>query len=160
MGRIITPVTITNARQLEFHILCDALVDTGASHMVLPSGWKSKLGDIEHVETVELELADQSPQSGEICGPVKIQIEGFRPIYSEVLFLDMRPAEGRYEPLVGYLVLEQSQAAVDMLGHRLVHVKRLDLKGCDAKGCAIGKWQRDGETSPGIASDPKRVGTD
>ena len=33
-----------------------------------------------------------------------------------------------YDPLVGYLVLEQSQAAVDMLGHRLVRVDKLDLK--------------------------------
>jgi predicted aspartyl protease len=129
MGRIITPVTITNARNQEFKLLCDALVDTGASHMVLPLAWKEKLGDIEHVETIEVELADQSPQTAEICGPVKIQIEGFRPIYSEVLFLDMQPEEGSYEPLVGYIVLEQSQAGVDMVGHRLVHIKRLDLKG-------------------------------
>ena len=28
----------------------------------------------------------------------------------------------------GYIILEQSQAAVDMLGHRLVHVKKSDLK--------------------------------
>jgi hypothetical protein len=29
---------------------------------------------------------------------------------------------------LGYIVLEQCQAAVDMLGHRLVHVKKTDLK--------------------------------
>ena len=40
----------------------------------------------------------------------------------------MEPSDGIYEPLVGYIVLEQSQAAVDMLGHRLVHVKKVDLK--------------------------------
>jgi hypothetical protein len=40
----------------------------------------------------------------------------------------MHPEDGVYEPLVGYIVLELSQAAVDMLGHRLVHVKRFDLK--------------------------------
>jgi hypothetical protein len=40
----------------------------------------------------------------------------------------MEPANGEYEPLIGYLILEQSQAAVDMLGHRLVLVKHLDLK--------------------------------
>jgi len=128
MGRIVTPVSIVNARNAEFKILCDALVDTGASHMVLPLAWKSKLGDIELIETTEVELADQSAQSAEICGPVKIQIEGFRPIYSEVLFIDMKPEEGMYEPLVGYIVLEQCQAGVDMVGHRLVHIKRLDLK--------------------------------
>jgi hypothetical protein len=29
---------------------------------------------------------------------------------------------------IGYVILEQSQAAVDMLGHRLIPVKRMDLK--------------------------------
>ena len=109
-------------------MLCDALVDTGASHMVLPLAWKSKLGDIELIDTTEVELADQSAQTAEIFGPVKIQIEGFRPIYSEVLFIDMKPEEGIYEPLVGYIVLEQCQAGVDMVGNLLVHIKRLDLK--------------------------------
>jgi hypothetical protein len=33
-----------------------------------------------------------------------------------------------YEPLVGYLVLEAIPVAVDMLGHRLVKVRALDLK--------------------------------
>ena len=60
--------------------------------------------------------------------PVKIQLEGFEPVYSEVIFIDMQPADGIYGPLVGYLVLEQSQAAIDMVGHRLIHVKHLDLK--------------------------------
>jgi hypothetical protein len=63
-----------------------------------------------------------------VCGPVRIEIEGFRTIYSEVLFIDMRPTDGVYEPVLGYLPLEQSQAAVDMVGHRLVHARRVDLK--------------------------------
>jgi hypothetical protein len=63
-----------------------------------------------------------------MCVPVQIQLEGFRPIYNEVAFVDMEPEDGVYEPLVGYIVLEQSQAAVDVLGHRLIHVKRMDLK--------------------------------
>lgn len=33
-----------------------------------------------------------------------------------------------YEPLLGYIILEQAQAAVDMLGHRLVPVKYIDMK--------------------------------
>jgi hypothetical protein len=40
----------------------------------------------------------------------------------------MEPADGKYEPLIGCIVLEQSQAAVDMTGDRLVHVKALYLK--------------------------------
>ena len=47
---------------------------------------------------------------------------------NEVAFVEMKPADGEYEPLIGYIVLEQSQAAVDMLGHRLVKIKHMDLK--------------------------------
>jgi hypothetical protein len=80
------------------------------------------------LDAVELDLANQQSVQGTICGPVKIQIEGFRAVYNEVLFVDMDPVDGVYEPLLGYIVLEQSAAAVDMLGHRLIHVKRMDLK--------------------------------
>jgi hypothetical protein len=45
-----------------------------------------------------------------------------------VLFIDLNPEDGIYEPLLGYIVLEQSQAGVDMLGHRLVPIKHMDLK--------------------------------
>lgn len=123
MGRIISPVRIENISDSSRSIRCDALVDTGASHMVLPMAWKERLGELELIETIQLETA-----TGEIWGPVRIQVEGFRHIYNEVLFVEMKPADGIYEPLIGYLVLEQSQAAVDMLGHRLMHAKRMDLK--------------------------------
>lgn len=42
--------------------------------------------------------------------------------------MDMESANGQYEPLIGYVILEQCQAAVDTLGHRLIPVKRMDLK--------------------------------
>jgi hypothetical protein len=59
---------------------------------------------------------------------VTIQIEGFRPIVSEVIFMEMEPRDGRYDPLLGYLALEQSSAAVDMVRHRLVAVRYVDAK--------------------------------
>ena len=96
--------------------------------MILPSAWRDRLGNLEEVRRVRLELATQASAEGIVCGPVRIRIEGFEPVFSEVIFVDMEPENGEFEPLVGYIVLEQSQAAVDMLGHRLIHVKRLDLK--------------------------------
>jgi len=128
MGRIVASVKIENPAAPEKKVRCDALVDTGSSLMVLPLAWRDRLGNLEEVRRVELETATQESVSGVVCGPVRIQIEGFPPIFSEVVFLDMHPENGEYEPLIGYIVLEQSQAAVDTLGHRLVHVKRLDLK--------------------------------
>ena len=126
--RIISSVKIENLADPAKSLRCDALVDTGTSYMILPSAWRDRLGDLDEIETLELQTATQETAKGSICGPVRIQIEGFRPIYNEVCFVDMKPDEGVYEPLIGYIVLEQSQAAVDMLGHRLIHVKRMDLK--------------------------------
>lgn len=126
-GRITAPVTISNGGN---RLRVDALVDTGASHMVLPRAWRGRLGELEELQTVYLETASQRTEPGSVCGPVKLQIEGFRPIFTEVIFIDMEPEDGEYEPLIGYIPLEQSQAAVDMSGHRLVYVKRLDLKSC------------------------------
>jgi len=128
MGRIVTPVTVASLSDPTSSIRCDAFVDTGACYMTLPTAWRDRLGDLEEIARVKVETATQDQIEGLICGPVRIQIEGFRPVYNEVLFVEMHPEDGVYEPLVGYLVLEQSQAAVDMLGHRLIHVKRVDLK--------------------------------
>ena len=108
MGRIVASVKIESFAAPEKGIRCDALVDTGASHMVLPTAWRDRLGDLEEMRRLELETATQTAV--------------------EVVFVDMEPEDGEFEPLIGYLVLEQSQAAVDILGHRLVYVKRLDLK--------------------------------
>ena len=128
MGRIVASITVANLNHPEKSIRCDALVDTGASHLTLPKAWRERLGDLREMAIVDLETATQKTVQGLICAPVEIQIEGFRSIITEVLFMEMEPEEGQYEPLIGYIALEQCQAAVDMLGHRLVHVKHLDLK--------------------------------
>lgn len=128
MGRIVASVKIETVTDPAKGFRCDALVDTGASHLVLPKAWKERLPGLELAGTVEVETATQETVQGEVYGPVKIQIEGFRPIFGEVLFLEMTPEDGSYEPLIGYLVLEHSQAAVDMLGHRLIYVRRVDVK--------------------------------
>lgn len=128
MGRIVSSVTIENIADPSKSIRIDALVDTGSSFLVLPTAWRDRLGELEALDTIDLETATQETVKGEVCGPVRIQIEGFRPIFNEVLFVEMMPADGVYEPLLGYIVLEQSQVGVDMLGHRLVPIKHMDLK--------------------------------
>jgi predicted aspartyl protease len=128
MGRIVCQISIENITNGRERLELSALVDTGASLLTLPKAWKEKLGDLQTIGDVDLETAAQTTISGEICGPVKIQIEGFRPVFGEVLFIEMEPEDGIYEPLVGYIVLESCQASVDMIGHRLVPVKHLDLK--------------------------------
>jgi predicted aspartyl protease len=128
VGRISVKARIRNLFEPDRVLTCDALVDTGSAYMVLPRAWKDRLGNLPTVRHIDCETATQQLVKGEVCGPVEIRLEGFDPVYGEVLFLDMEPENGVYEPLVGYIVLEQAQAAVDMLGHRLIHVKKSDLK--------------------------------
>ena len=94
MGRIITSVTIENVADTTKTFRFDALVDTGCSYLALPLAWKDRLGEMKTLETIDLETATQEIVQGEICGPVKIQLEGFRPIYNEVLFVEMQPEDG------------------------------------------------------------------
>lgn len=129
MGRIVTQVKLANLVDADKALSLSALVDTGAAYITLPNAWRENLGELEQLAEIEVEMADQSLRKAHVCGPVRARIGEFRPIMAEVLFLDMEPdEEGEYEPLVGYIALEQAGAAVDMLGHRLVHVKRVDLK--------------------------------
>ncbi|MBA3831887.1 MAG: hypothetical protein H0X34_08340 [Chthoniobacterales bacterium] len=128
MGRIVTRVTIENPAEPGKRIETDALVDTGAYIMTLPAAWRDRLGKLRNCEEVEIHLATEQTVTGSVCGPVFVQMPGFRQISSEVLFLEMEAANGEYEPLIGYITLEQSQAAVDMVGHRLTHIRHVDVK--------------------------------
>ena len=78
-------------------------------------------------------MADQRVATAEIRGPVRVQLDGFRRVNSEVIFADMAPrADGSYEPLVGYTVLELANVVIDMRRHCLVAKKYYKLKRCAA----------------------------
>jgi hypothetical protein len=128
MGRIVANVKVTNLLETEKVLECDASVDIGSAYLALPKAWQSRLGELHTIREIDCETATQEIVKASVCGPVEIRVEGFDSVYGEVLFLEMNPSDGLYEPLLGYIPLEQSQAAVDMLGHRLVHVKKTDLK--------------------------------
>ena len=131
MGRIIAQTKVTNLFDGGKAIECGMLVDTGASALFLPRSWKERLGEFQRSEPVKLLLANRDVVEGEACWPVEIEIEGFRPVSNEVVFVDRVPrtvAGEQPTPLLGYVVLEQAQAAVDMIRHRLAPVPHLDLK--------------------------------
>jgi hypothetical protein len=128
VGRIVSPVKVENLFDPSKAIETDALVDTGAYMLTLPSAWRDRLGALPGSRKVEIHLANEATVEGEVCGPVYIQMPGFPRIASEVLFLEMKPSNGEYEPLISYITLGQSQAAVDMVGHRLTHIRHVDVK--------------------------------
>ena len=126
MGRIIAQTKVTNLLDESRFVECGMLVDTGAGALILPAAWKERLGEFPRQEPVELILANGEVVRGEACAPVEIEIAGFRPVVNEAMFADMQ--DDAREPLLGYVILAQAQAAVDMLGHRLVPVRYVDMK--------------------------------
>ena len=126
MGRIIAQTRVTNLLDESKSVQCGMLVDTRAGALILPAAWKERLGEFPRTETVELLLANGEVVRGEACAPVEIEIEGFRPVVDEAVFVEAENENG--EPLLGYVILEQAQAAVDVLGHRLVPVRYIDMK--------------------------------
>lgn len=128
MGRVVAQTTVTNLFDESKSIQCGMLVDTGAGALILPASWKARLGELRRSEPVELQLANQEVVRGDACWPVEIEIDGFRPVANEVVFLDCLHGGDDFEPLLGYVILEQAQAAVDMLGHCLVPVRYIDMK--------------------------------
>lgn len=133
MGRIVASVRIDNGLDASKSLKCDAFVDTDALLMVLPAEWKHKLGKLDSTRTIPVAAANQRIMNAEVCGPVCIQIEGFRPIQTEVAFIETESEASGFEPLLGHIVLAQSQAGVDMIGHRLVPIKHMDLKTLSAR---------------------------
>ena len=139
MGRIVTSVIVENVPATGA-VRIDALVETGAGYLTLPMAWKERFGAFALEEEVALQTATQQVVSGTVCGPALVRIEGFRAIHGEVLFVEMAnlpasrsppsstPEEGEYEPLLGYIPLEQCGAAVDLVGHRLLPVRYIDAK--------------------------------
>lgn len=127
MGRITCHVSVTNILDPETSIEFDAVVDAGAAHLVLATEWRERLGELTVFRQVDCVTATGQTVKTDVCGPVKVQIEGFQPVNTEVIFLDMDGVEGWWRALIGYLVLEQSQAAVDVVGQRLIPVPYVDL---------------------------------
>lgn len=128
MGRILSQVKIRNFAEPSKELQFAALVDTGATLLTLPMSWKERLGAFGNSRQVEMEIATQHRVEAEVCGPVLIQLEGFPLIASEVCFLEMQPENGGPEALIGYIALEQSGAAVDMVGQRLIRLPHFDMK--------------------------------
>ncbi|PYS12472.1 MAG: hypothetical protein DMG17_20805 [Acidobacteria bacterium] len=59
---------IENVGQPVKNLRCDALVDTAASHLVLPKAWMDRLG-LNRMQELDVETATQDVMRGELCGP-------------------------------------------------------------------------------------------
>ena len=80
LKRIIVSVKIENVRDDSNSLSSNAFVDTGVSMMMLPAVWKDRFGDLESHGTLDVETSTRGILRCAVCRPVRIQIEGIRPI--------------------------------------------------------------------------------
>jgi hypothetical protein len=129
MGRITASLRLTNITDASKSLSIRALVDTGAGHITLPLAWREQFGKLFRQEQVLAGLADGSLRKAWVCGPLDAQIEDFRPFSADVLFIEMEPGpDGEYEPLIGYIALEEAGATADFSRDRLMRLPHVDLK--------------------------------
>ena len=116
MGTFAIPLQVANPERRQF-IEMEAVVDTGATHTLLPRDILVSLG-IEAVERVSFQLADEREVEYEV-GEVRIRLDG-----RERTTLAIFGPEGA-TALLGATILELFNLAVDPVGRRLMHVPGL-----------------------------------
>ncbi len=115
MGTLSVPIRLQGpaGRAIE----TQALVDTGATHTLLPANMLAQLG-VQPIERVQFHLADERTVEYGI-GEVRIRLDG-RERTTVVVF----GPEGA-TPLLGAITLELFNLAVDPVGKRLMPVPGL-----------------------------------
>ena len=119
MGTFSVQVQVADTRGSQW-MNVDALVDTGATHTVIPQETAQALG-IERLESVPFQLADDRTVEYEV-GEARVRLGDRERTVLVVV------GESGVGPLLGATTLELFNVAVDPVGRRLIRVPGL-MKG-------------------------------
>jgi len=106
MGKVTEKVKITNLLEQTKSIEVEAVIDTGATMVVLPQNVVSELG-LRKIRDAKVKYANNKTESKSIYGVVTIEIKGRTGNFDVVA-----EAEGS-QPLIGQVVLEVLDLVVD-----------------------------------------------
>ena len=113
MGKVIEKVKITNLLDSTRSVEVEAVIDTGATMVVLPQNIVDKLG-LKGIREAKVRYANNSTEPKSVYGVVTIEIKG-RAGNFDVL----AEAEGS-QPLIGQVVLEILDLVVDSRTRTLI----------------------------------------
>jgi clan AA aspartic protease len=106
VGKIIEILKITNFLDPTKSVEVEAIVDTGATMLILPEDVIKQLG-LEKIEEVKVKYADNRTGTKEIYGGVKLELKG------RVGIFDVLAENEGSQPLIGQIVLERLDLVIE-----------------------------------------------
>jgi clan AA aspartic protease len=106
MGKVMEIVKITNLLNSTKSVKVEAVVDTGATMLVLPKDIVNKLG-LAKIEEVKVKYADNHVGTKEIYGGVILELAGRKGIF------DVLAENEGSQPLIGQIVLERLDLVIE-----------------------------------------------
>jgi len=106
MGKIIEKIKVINLLNPAKSVELDAVVDTGATLLVIPKDIVINLG-LEKIEEVKVKYANNHIETKEIYGAIRLELKGRVGIFDV-----LAEVEGS-QPLIGQIVLERLDLIIE-----------------------------------------------
>lgn len=113
MGKVVERVKITNLLDPSRSLEVDAIIDTGATMLVLPQELVDKLG-LKKMREVKVRYANNKTETKAVYGVATVEIQGRAGEFNV-----LAESEG-FQPLIGQIILEQLDLIVDPRSKRVV----------------------------------------
>jgi len=113
MGKVIEMVKITNLLDPTKSVEVEAVIDTGATMLVLPKNVVNQLG-LEKIEEVRVRYDDNRVGIKEIYGGVKLELKGRLGIFDV-----LAESEGS-QPLIGQIILERLDLVIEPSTRKII----------------------------------------
>jgi len=106
MGKVIERVRLTSLFNPENSVEIEAVIDTGATMVVLPKNLVRELS-LEKIEDVKVKYADGRVEKKEVYGVVRLELKG------RVGNFDVLAENDEAQPLIGQIVLERLDLIIE-----------------------------------------------
>jgi clan AA aspartic protease len=113
MGKVIEKVKLTNLFDPTKSVEVEAVIDTGATMVVLPKNLVQELG-LEKIEDVRVKYADGRVERKEVYGVVRLELKG------RVGNFDVLAENEEAQPLIGQIVLERLDLIIEPSTRKLI----------------------------------------
>jgi len=113
MGKVIEKVKLTSLFDPKKSLEIEAVIDTGATMVVLPKSLVRNL-DLKKIEDVKVKYADGRVERKEVYGVVRLELKG------RVGNFDVLAENDEAQPLIGQIVLERLDLIIEPSTRRLI----------------------------------------